>query len=58
MLEFFFFRMSSDVLAFKVPVLRASDFEFWIGVNDYYISTQILLTTLLFIDHFDQWIES
>ena len=48
----FFFEMCFDVLAFKVPVY-ASNFEFWIEVNEMVdIPTQILLTILLSIDHF------
>ena len=30
----FFFGMSSDVASFKVLVF-SSDFEFWIGINEY-----------------------
>ena len=45
----YFNGMSSDVPAFEVPVF-ASDFEFWIEVNA--ISSQILVTILLSIDHY------
>ena len=50
--------MSSNVPVFKVRIF-ASDFEFWIAVNEYYIVvvdtlTQILLTILLSIDQFSR----
>ena len=47
--------MSSDILAFKVPAF-ASDFEFWIEVNECFwieihIPNQILLTKLVPINY-------